>query len=247
MLFVRIFTNAIHLVSVQAGIEDEVDAVDHLALYNGDPKLKPGQALPKGAIFAIKEPFYKVPASGGYLVRVGEWQRLCARSPHLLTLLDHPSNAVKLPPSHELVPAALPPRLMELDESAATRKLECNGAYKTKDFLSAVQKYKQGLAECGEYEDQLKSDFLRNRSIANLYLHSYEPATADAVASITPGTELAMAVVENNAKAHYRAGCVLYHQEDFKEALRHFGQSLDLLPEDKDCQREIKRTEDRRR
>lgn len=72
VLFVRTFTDSIRLVSIQAGIEDEVGEVDHLALYNGDPALKPAQIMPKDTIFAIKEPFYKASASGGYIVRVGK-------------------------------------------------------------------------------------------------------------------------------------------------------------------------------
>lgn len=72
VLIVRIFTPAKRIVSVQAGIEDEDEDVDHIGLYNADPKLKAEQILPKDAVFAVKEPYYKPSASGGYMVRVGE-------------------------------------------------------------------------------------------------------------------------------------------------------------------------------
>ena len=68
----RTFTNSIRLIAVQAGIEDETGGVDHLSLYNSDPKLKPAQVLPKDAVFAIKEPYYKALLAGGYVVRIGK-------------------------------------------------------------------------------------------------------------------------------------------------------------------------------
>lgn len=68
----RVFTEPVRYVSVQAGVEDEAGEVDQLAVYNNDPKLKAPQMLPKGAVFAIKEPLYKTSSSGGYLVRVGK-------------------------------------------------------------------------------------------------------------------------------------------------------------------------------
>lgn len=143
------------------------------------------------------------------------------------------------------MPLGLQPRFVELDKTAEAYKLEGNKAYKEKDYLSALEKYTQGISECGEDEISLKSDLLRNRSITNLYLQRYETATADALASITEGTDLSLASKKSNAKAYYRAGCALYHREDFKEALGRFRQGLDLLPEDSDCLREIKRTEAR--
>lgn len=72
VLVVRTFTHAIHLVSVQAGVEDEAGDVDHLALYNCDPTLQPAQVMPQDTIYAVKEPFYKVSAAGEYIVRVGK-------------------------------------------------------------------------------------------------------------------------------------------------------------------------------
>lgn len=72
VLIVRAFTQAKRVLSVQVGIEDELGDVDHLALYNGDPKLTPTEVLAKDAVFAVKEPHYKAAASGGYIVRVGK-------------------------------------------------------------------------------------------------------------------------------------------------------------------------------
>lgn len=71
MLYIRSFTEAIHLVSIQFGVEDEFGYVDHLALYNGDPKAKPAQIFPKNAVLAVKEPCDKASAAGGFLIRAG--------------------------------------------------------------------------------------------------------------------------------------------------------------------------------
>ena len=136
---------------------------------------------------------------------------------------------------------------MELDKPVEAYKLDGNKAYKAKDYLAALEQYTQGISECGKDDDLLKSDLLRNRSIVNLYLQRYEAATADALASIIAGTDLELCAKKSNAKAYYRAGCALYHQERYQEAVDRFRQSLDLLPEDADCVREIKRAEVRLR
>lgn len=152
-----------------------------------------------------------------------------------------------MPNTHDLVPFGLQPRLIELDKSVETLKLDGNQAYKAKHFLSALDKYAQGLAQCEEEDSQLRADILRNRSIVNLYLRRYEPAAADATASILPGSDLSISATKSNAKAYYRAGCALYHQGGFNEALSRFRHSLDLLPDDADCLREVERTENRLR
>lgn len=130
------------------------------------------------------------------------------------------------------MPLALQPRLVELDKPATTWKLQGNDYYKAKNFLAALESYTQGLAECGEDEDQLRSDLLRNRSIVNLHLQRYEPAAADALTSIHSTSNDAVTIKKNNGKALYRAGCALYHQREFKKALGHFRQALDKLLND---------------
>lgn len=146
-----------------------------------------------------------------------------------------------------MVPLALQPRLVELDPSPEARKLEGNQAYKTKDYFAALDKYTQGIYECEEDAISLKSDLLRNRAIVNLFLHRYEGAASDAIASVVTGSDLSIACQKNNSKAYYRAGRALYYQESFEEALDYFQKSLDIVPRDMDCLREIKRTERRLR
>lgn len=96
VLLVRTFTKSQRLVSVQAGIEDELGDVDTLALYNADPKTKPNQVLPKDTVYAIKEPFYKASAGGGYLVRIGKSSNQSTHSSCSVTKLvkiTHPTSS----------------------------------------------------------------------------------------------------------------------------------------------------------
>lgn len=252
VLFVGIFTKSVRYASVQSGVEDEVGEADFVALYNTDPRLKAKKALPKDAIFAIKEPFYKTASDGRPHIRIGMFS--CRRVlQHLRSVIsglpssDHPSNLIRLPDTHDLVPLGLQPRLVELDKPAEAHKADGNRAFKAKDYLSALSLYTQGISGCGEGDTVLKSDLLRNRAIINLHLQRHEAAATDALASIIGDTDVRSSTKKSNAKAYYRAGCALYHQGQYDEALSRFRQSLDLLPGDGDCLREIGRTEARLR
>jgi hypothetical protein len=139
--------------SVQNAVEDKNFDVDQLAVYNADPKATPEHVLPKGAIFAIKEPFYKTAASGGYLLRV-----------------DHPSDIIRLQPNHPLVPHELAKGLSELDKEALSYKDVGNAYFKSKDYLRAFKAYTQGLNACGDNEDSLQRDLYQNRAIVSIYL-----------------------------------------------------------------------------
>lgn len=72
VLIVRRLTSAVRITSVPAGIEDDAGEVGNVALYNADPKMKAAQVMPKGTVFAMKEPLFKAGSSGGYIVRVGK-------------------------------------------------------------------------------------------------------------------------------------------------------------------------------
>lgn len=61
---------SLRIQAVQAAVEDDKSEADLLAVYNVDIKAAPALILPMGALFAIKEPYYKIAASGGYLIRL---------------------------------------------------------------------------------------------------------------------------------------------------------------------------------
>lgn len=70
VLLVRILGYPQRVQAVQNVVEDEKGNVERLGLYNTDPGLVPEFSLPKGAIIAVREPFYKATMDGGYTVRV---------------------------------------------------------------------------------------------------------------------------------------------------------------------------------
>ncbi|TKA77483.1 hypothetical protein B0A55_05367 [Friedmanniomyces simplex] len=215
--------------AVQNAVEDEQGGVDRLAVYNTHPGLPPSQTLPKGAVFVVREPFYKATADGGYTIRV-----------------DHPSDLVLLAAGDERVPSALCPRLVELDQSAAGMKAEGNVAYGRKDFVMAVERYSEALLACkeGDETETLRYDLHRNRANANLLLSRFEAALADAVAAVIPDTGARDEATDKlNGKAYYRAGRAAYAFRDFPRAAACFWDVERCSPSgDVDAEREGKRT-----
>lgn len=225
VLTVRTFGTARRIQSVQNAIEDGKGNVDRLALYNGDPKLDRNAVLPKGAIFAIKEPFYKATVDGGYIVRV-----------------DHPSDLIQLRASHHMVPSGLSTSPENQYNDALGWKVKGNNAYKHRQYIDAVEFYTLGISKCFSTEKLLELDLYRNRSIANLYLQRYEAASADALNALIPDEASDDMNHKNNAKAYYRAGCAEYHLGRYNEAHAHFAASLKIVLEDDDTLRELNRT-----
>ena len=213
------------MLAVQNAIEDVNGDVDRLALYNCDPNLKPQQLLPKGTVFAIKEPFYKGTADGGYSIRI-----------------DHPSDLVQFQPTDASIPSSLAPRIVSLDTSATDWKKDGNAAYVKKEYLTALQMYTCGIETCEDKDAMLKFDLFRNRSIVNLSLKRYEAAEADARASIIPALDVTESKkIEYNTKALYRAGRAAYELGNFQQAKDDFEGALKLTPNDIDALREQER------
>ena len=251
VLIVRTFCEPSRMLSVQNAIEDETGNVERLAIYNGDPYLAPTQVLPKDAIVAVKEPYYKVTGDGSVTIRV-----------------DHPSDILLLDATHAMVPASLLPRLVELDKDALAYKNEGNTAYGKNDYLAAVGLYTKGIELCAadSGDEDLRRDLLRNRSLVNTLLGRFETARTDAITSLSPEVNGLVSsfdalqlgpsvdlnpeiwskgksnhVVKNDIKGLYRAGRAAYELGDYVGAERHFEDAL-LLDEDSDCVRELVRT-----
>jgi hypothetical protein len=208
VLIVRTFGHSIRFQSVQNAVEDMNLDVDQLAVYNSNPEVAAIHVLLQGAIFAIKEPFYKISSGGGYIIRV-----------------DHPSDLLRLKPTYPMVSCELAPKVIEFNENALSYKNVGNVAFK-KDYMPALEAYTQGLDACGENDDSLKRDLYRNRSIVNIYLRRFEQAAKDATAAFIPDAGNNEKKAENNTKALYRTGRAFYCQENFLEARSQFEQLL---------------------
>lgn len=232
VLIVRTFTPAVRVTSVQTAIEDGNLDVNQMCVCNVDLDARAADVLPKGAIFAIKEPYYISGPENGYIVRI-----------------DHPSDLHRLTPAHPQVPFAFAPRVLELDAKADDVafgfKADGNTAYKKKKYLSAVEAYTQGLGTCSAGNITLRRDLHRNRSIANFYLQRYEVAAKDAVDALHPSTAQDEKKAQENVKAMYRAGRAFYHLQEFSQAQAYFENLLKLAPNDKDGQEQLEKTEAR--
>ncbi|EGP88877.1 uncharacterized protein MYCGRDRAFT_39064 [Zymoseptoria tritici IPO323] len=232
VLFVKTFGLPLRFQAVQNCVEDQVGEVDRLSVYNFEKSLKSTEVLPRGAVFAVKEPYYKVTGDGGVQVRV-----------------DHPSDLVKMSEDDARVPLGLQPKLRELreDDSAEQWKAKGNEAFKMKDFRGAVNAYSNGLKVTGSDIQQMttKKDLLRNRAIAHISLSRFEVGLEDAQKAVVMtggGHNQEFEKSKNNAKAFYRAGCAAYHLRKFQLAKSEFEKVLECMPYDADAIRELVRT-----
>ncbi|KAH9810902.1 TPR domain-containing protein [Teratosphaeria destructans] len=226
VLFLKTFGTPTRITAVQNAVEDEFGDVDRIAVYNTDPLASPDVILPHGAIFAVKEPYYKGTADGGVQIRV-----------------DHPSDIVPLQPQDAAVPPALAPRLFELDKPATFFKTEGNAAYAEKHYETAIVAYTNALEACGESEALLRYDIFRNRAMVNLCLKRHERTLDDALAAIIPdGSEAGEKLKELNNKAYFRAGRAAYELGRFSDAESYYLKMSELCPGDADAAKELKRT-----
>ncbi|KAK3114277.1 hypothetical protein LTR53_007562 [Teratosphaeriaceae sp. CCFEE 6253] len=226
VLILRAFAHPRRLQSVQNGVEDEDGKVDRLAVYNTDPGIAHERILLRDAIIAVKEPFYKATADGGYTIRV-----------------DHPSDLIRLSGTDDLVPPRLAPGLTELDIKASKIKAQGNDPYVKKDYLTAIESYTAALLACSDTEEMLHYDLHRNRANANLLLNRFEPALADAQAAIiTSNGEGDTSAAKLNGKAYYRAARAAYGLRDFRQAQAYFQEIERCTPGNEDAARELART-----
>jgi tetratricopeptide (TPR) repeat protein len=232
VLIVRAFSEPNRMTSIQNAIDDELGDVERLAVYNLLPSVLPNDVLPRGSIFAVKEPYYKRTADGGLLVRV-----------------DHPSDLVPLKPGNAMIPLSLAPRIVELGVSALRRKQEGNAAFVKEKWQVAVDCYSEGLdtleAE-NTVDEDLRRTLHRNRAGAHLRLGHYDLTIADALAAVIPAGDASQgAAKEADIKALYRAGRAAYEMGDFGQAKHHFEQALELDTNHKETRAELIRTEKR--
>lgn len=100
--------------------EDEWGEVDRIAMYNNKATLEAAEVLPRGAVIAIKEPFFKASADKRCMIRV-----------------DHPSDAVFLDEDHLMYPEEWRGFGCDLKETATAWKVEGNAALKSNNHAKA--------------------------------------------------------------------------------------------------------------
>ena len=230
VLIVKTFCKPLCMNAIQNAIEDEFGDVERLSVYNLLPTVAPSDILPLGAIIAVKEPYYKLTADRGLMVRV-----------------DHPSDLVSLKSDNKIVPLRLAPQIIKVTPSALSLKEAGNEAFKRGDWKLAVDFYSDALEvdslECND--NDLWLTLHRNRAAAHLRLGHYELTITDALAALIPPDKTSKATKDANVKALYRAGKASYEIGDFAQAKQHFAQALEVDKNHKEAQAELKRTEKR--
>jgi tetratricopeptide (TPR) repeat protein len=213
VLFLRTITSSIAVTGLETLVEDIHGDVEKLIIYFADPSshLVPQKVLPKGAVVAIKEPYY---------TRQGMFYQI---------QVDQPSDLNYVYQGDPLFPESFTrsvPPLLKV--SAAELKMQGNTAYSKKEYEMSVRLYTEGLTVCGADVDHstLRYDLLRNRAAARLKLQYYELAEADALSAIMPGEDNKAMLL--NSKALLRAGTAAYELEDFHKAIEYLGKALEL-------------------
>ena len=195
--------------SIIALVEDQHHDVELLELQHADPYLRDNLTLPRDAILAIKNPYLTF-SERGYLLHIA-----------------HPSDVVRLGPTHPLVPAAfmteVEPQLPTL-KSAHQHKADGNTALGRKAVEEAIRSYTEGILAVAE-DDEFSTlhDLYRNRAHANLLVGRYDAAMDDALASLLDDIDGGSRA--SNVKAFFRAGKAAYHLRDYGKARHFFSQA----------------------
>jgi len=217
-IIVRTFTQANYDRYLCAGIEDVHGNVGLVILHNTDPTLKPEQVLPKGLVFAIKQPLCLIFSDGKRDAIV----------------IDHPSDMVEVGLESPLMPSAFKQDLLSMHgKDPINIKTEGNRALLSRDYPSAVRLYSMAIALCGPQDQRrLRCDLFRNRSLANNYLGRFQKAQEDAAASLLESTDEESRKLDS--KAYLRMGRASYQLGQFEAALGHFTKASQLNPQEKE-------------
>lgn len=226
VLIVKTFCEPIRISSIQNAVEDIQGAVDRLSVYNLPSASPMHRVLPKGAIVAVKEPYFKSTADGGVVVRV-----------------DHPSDIVLLEPHDSLVPSQWQ-RGPKAAKTGSQLKEEGNTAFKHGNWQQAGELYTEALAKADNDTD-LRRTLHRNRAQVHLNLGRYQFASEDAIAAVATGDDTPYKAKMLNVKSFFRAGRAQYQLGNFVLAKEYLDTAQGLDPTDDTVKADLGRTNQR--
>ncbi|KAH8642619.1 hypothetical protein IG631_00082 [Alternaria alternata] len=124
-LLLRVVTPPSRMTGILVLVEDEHGDVVILQLYQQEDEVsRPATSVvDEGTVIIVKEPFFKVTASGDYSLRV-----------------DHLSDIVFLNSDDTRIPQSWRPRLLEIGRSANTLKLKGNAHVGKGEHWQAIEK-----------------------------------------------------------------------------------------------------------
>ncbi|KAK8030115.1 hypothetical protein PG993_011406 [Apiospora rasikravindrae] len=219
MIVIRTFTDPNFDRYLCAAVEDIKGVVDCIVLQNRDISLTPEEILPKGIVFAVKEPFYFTFPGGQHGI-----------------LVEHPSNLFELDISDNLYPARWRREVIaQYPNGARQLQAEGNRAFVEKKFADAIRLWEIAISLCTPNEKSWERTILRNLALANLSLGRFQQALVDARAAL-PDTDAMEDEFDEKEKtlhssAMFRAGLALYGLRQFRAALARFEQALSLNPQ----------------
>ncbi|KAK5116876.1 hypothetical protein LTR85_009136 [Meristemomyces frigidus] len=217
-------------------VEDSEGEMEALRIFHFNAKLG-HNALPQGAVFAIKEPYFTFNEHHEQQIRI-----------------DHPSDILVLGPLDDRLPVQW--RQSSITRDSAEWKDLGNAALKRQSATEALRCYTSGLDSMTrqpadeQNNGDLRRTLHRNRAHVNLLLHHNDAALADALAALSEGNStgiLGELSKKLDSKAYYRAGCAAYNLRDFTAARSYFERQLQLTPEDADGQKRLRRADARLR
>ncbi|KAH7399189.1 hypothetical protein DE146DRAFT_783222 [Phaeosphaeria sp. MPI-PUGE-AT-0046c] len=193
-LLLRAIAPPKRMTGVMVLAEDIKDDTVLLQLYNQEEEAvrKITDFVDVGTVLLVKEPYYKITASGDYGLRA-----------------DHLSDVVRLNNSDALVPRKWMPRLFEINDSAEPLKARGDVAMGKEQWWTAIREYSDAIAT-GPSPDRLEI-IKRNRALAYLKTKQYDAALVD-----TNWPDFGPQAAE---KALFRAAEALYHLRRFAESV----------------------------
>lgn len=212
-------------VGIRTVVEDPEGNVDVFSLYNYDLDKNYLDVIPNGIIIALKEPYYKLAAGGGAILRC-----------------DHPQNAIRLNADDSLVRQLIwksgepnlnveSRRKLSYDE----HRLEGNNFFTQGKFYDAITTYTRGLASTVSEASIITLRL--NRAAALLKVEHYEAALDDCRHVLELNVE--------NEKALYRAAKAFYALEEYEQALIKMQLCAKVATNKEEVRNEIKTIRDR--
>ncbi|CAF4639536.1 unnamed protein product, partial [Rotaria sp. Silwood2] len=212
-------------VGIRTVIEDPEGNVDLFSLYNYALDKHYLDILPVGIIIALKEPYYKVTAGGGTMLRC-----------------DHPQNVIYLDADDALVrqltwKSGVPnstlenKKLLSFDEY----RLKGNELFRQEKYYDAVAIYTKGLASTSSESNIITLRL--NRAAALLKLEHYEATLDDCRKILELNVE--------NEKALYRAAKAFYALEEYEQALIKMQLYTKVTSNKTEAENELQRIRDR--
>ncbi|KAI4661522.1 uncharacterized protein J4E88_010970 [Alternaria novae-zelandiae] len=219
-LTLRAITPPNRMTAILVIAEDERGDVTLLQMYQQEDETShPAvDVVDKGSILIVKEPFFKVTASGDYSLRV-----------------DHLSDIIFLTDEETMTPTSWKPRLLEMSRTAESLKLEGNTLIGKERYWRAIEKYSDVLAQTATSSEV--EVIRRNRSLAYLKTKQYDAALADTGYPSFSG--------EPSEKGMFRAAEALYHLTRYDESRQTLEKLCEHFPANKEAAATLTRAQRR--